>query len=87
VAKSLVEFRFFNFNGQPQRRHRFNLIDFSQNNFPLTIRNILENIEKDKTILEMGEDLGTENTDCKLEDLMRIADPPMCDQPGWKRQR
>jgi hypothetical protein len=70
VAKCLVEFRFFNFDGQSQKRHEFNLIDFNRNNFPLIIKNIRENIKGDKTILEIGEDLRTENTDDKLADFM-----------------
>jgi hypothetical protein len=86
AAKSLMEFRVLNFNRQPQRRHKFSLIDFNQNNFPLIARNIRENMEKDKTILEIGEDIRTENIDHMLVNLIRIANPSMCGQPGWKRQ-
>jgi hypothetical protein len=62
------------------------LIDFNRNDFPLVTRNILDNIEGDEMILEIGEDLRTENTDDRIADLRRVANPPMCDQPGWKRQ-
>jgi hypothetical protein len=86
AATSLVEFHLFNFNRQPQRRHRFSLTDFNQNNFPLITRNIFENTKEDKMILEIGEDLRTENTDHKLVDLMRVENPLMCDQLGWKLQ-
>jgi hypothetical protein len=80
-AKSLVEFGLFHFDGQLQRRHRFNLIDFNQNNFPLIIRSILKNIEEDKTILEI-----VVNMDYQFADLMQCVNPLMDDQPGWKRQ-
>jgi hypothetical protein len=52
----------------------------------LIIRSILAKIEGDKTILEIGEDLRTENTDHKLADRMRVANPPMYDHPGWEGQ-
>jgi hypothetical protein len=86
AAKSLLEFRLCNFDEQLQRRHRFNPIDFNRNDFPPISRNIPEDIKGDKKIREIGEDLRTENTDHKLVDLMRVENPPMCDQPGWKRQ-
>jgi hypothetical protein len=42
-------------------------------------------MEKHKTILEIGENMRTENIDHKLADLIRITNPSMCGQPGWKR--